>query len=151
MLQSSQWVFNISYESEQKFGYYTQWIIKSNFASVSQRQRWLKAAQAITQLLKLYLGDPKLVFTDSDFSGIWSIEQFELSDFKGILTQLRHISSLEFWRISWICRVSVYRMQLPKQYSCSILFFIWTIPNTTRTHPTNNPHSVSLWETSALS
>ena len=68
------------------------------FFTVSQRQRWLEAAQAIAQLLKLYLGDPDLVFTESDFSCIWAIEQFGQSDFKGILTQLRHISSLEFWR-----------------------------------------------------
>ena len=68
------------------------------FSTVSQRQRWLEAAQAIAQLLKLYLGDPDLVFTESDCSCIWAIEQFGQSDFKGILTQLRHISSLEFWR-----------------------------------------------------
>ena len=69
-----------------------------SFSTISRKERWLQAAQAIAQLLELYLGDADLIFTDNDFSSIWTIGQFGHSDFEGIITQFRLISSLELWK-----------------------------------------------------
>ena len=84
---------------------------------ISQQQRGFKTAQQTVFLLQRYLGDPNLVFTDNDFSFLWT------PDFLGdkktfgiikddVLAQFFFIASTELWTefpefVDFLCKCNL--------------------------------------------